>query len=323
MDYSDHLYITRSPHFETHDPAINRHFGSAVEEEKFYSKVLEPGSYEKGFLANVASIFRDQELLSCYSSITSFSKQLAQTLLFGQELVVPITSHSVGPFREYFRTVSWLLHQNNQNTSFSLLLRSKQAGQMISCEKLALLFLDWHWFLYDLIAHAFPRALTLLFNHPIVLTRLVQESREVDLKSPTDIHECRFLRFCLLEALRLHPSRLLVEWKAKQSQPTLEVSKGDQLMTISNHFLRDSERFSSPNCYDPLRWTTASDDLAMMWGLSPTQEPLKEVAIYLLKTLVLVYLRRINFGIDRIRHFYPIRDNSEPLNPHQLHFKSS
>lgn len=153
-----------------------------------------------------------------------------------------------------------------------------------------------HWMfpIGGLINTSVPRLLTLLCNNLNSLEKLIRilkQYSEDELKNSKSIVSIKYLRYCILETLRLNNPVVTTFRKVETDyvfNNGVEISKGTQLMILNNPILRDESFFVKPNEFIPERW---SNDIegeynVIMFNQGPQRCPGKELAIFLLSSFI-------------------------------------
>ena len=158
-----------------------------------------------------------------------------------------------------------------------------------------------HWIfpIGNLIHTAFPRLLLLLCNHKGVFMKLLNELKYIDNNNAREIYNCTYLRYCILEMLRLNNPvvtmfRTLLRNFAFNEK--YQFKKGTQFVILTNPILRDGKYFDKPDCYIPERWSKKGMEdsyYAIMFSQGPQKCPGKDLALFLLASYTVNYMHRI------------------------------
>ncbi len=166
-----------------------------------------------------------------------------------------------------------------------------------------------HWIfpIGGLIHTNIPRLLLLLVNHPEKLSRVRAKVRELPSLDANSIYSQRYLRDCVLETLRLNNPvvttfrTLLSDYDFPDSGTVFR--KGTEFIILNNPVLRDPSFFAEPNKYIPERWTPELELTfhAIMFNQGPQRCPGKELAIFILQSFLVHYVRASpNLGAPKI-----------------------
>lgn len=147
-----------------------------------------------------------------------------------------------------------------------------------------------HWIfpIVGIYHTAVPRLLMILYNHPHVLNKLINEI--------TADKKTKYLRWCILELLRLNNPvittfrTLLYDFKFNDGK---SFKKGTHFLILNNPILR-TDFFKEPNKYIPTRWENINENSynAIMFNQGPQRCPGKELAIFLIQDTIINYLSK-------------------------------
>lgn len=167
-----------------------------------------------------------------------------------------------------------------------------------------------HWIfpIVSQISINFPRLLLLLCNHPHIFNKLLRKIREIDLSDPFQIYHLTYLRYCILELLRLNNS-VVTTFRTLLQNFTFGdkmFNKGDQFLILNNPILRDPTFFKNPNQYIPERWSPEMENsyYAIMFSQGPQKCPGKDLAIFIIQSFTISYLaksRILKEGIELLK----------------------
>lgn len=193
-----------------------------------------------------------------------------------------------------------------------------------------------HWIfpIVGLFSTSFPRLLLTLINHPPVFQKLINNIRGINSSLPIHIQiaQCDYLRKCILELLRLN-NPVVTTFRTLAHDFNFDeehgFKRGEQFLILNNPVLRSPEYFQEPNKYIPERWTPEIEDsyYAISFNQGPQKCPGKDLAIFILQSITLNYLRQSNIvrdGIQKIKG-YQIDTNDFPqmINPCTISFQLS
>ncbi len=163
-----------------------------------------------------------------------------------------------------------------------------------------------HWLFPTLGAfnQVIPRTLLFLSKHPKKLKILEKEILKMKNESVEEIYNLRFLRYCILESLRLNPLSFGVLRTLRKDftfHDNTKYKKGKDFLIFFSVFLRDPEVFPEPNKFIPERWeqnTNLENSYnTMMFSHGPQMCPGKEKAISLMMFYIVYYLKKLEFNI--------------------------
>lgn len=121
-----------------------------------------------------------------------------------------------------------------------------------------------------------PRLLLLLANHPHTLEKINHN----------------YLRKCILELFRLNNPVNSTFRTLLEDHPTYG-KRGDQFLILNNPILRSDDKFKNPHKFIPERWNNELEKsyYALMFNKGPQECPGKNLAIDLLKSIIINYLK--------------------------------
>lgn len=168
-----------------------------------------------------------------------------------------------------------------------------------------------HWIfpIVSLTNTSIPRLLLILCNHPHIFNKLLFNIKNIDPDNAEQIYNCQYLRSCVLELLRLNNPvvttfrTLMCDYRFDDQY---SFPKDTQFLILNNPVLRDPITFPHPNQYIPERWSTELEQSysTLMFNQGPQQCPAKELAIFILQSVLVWYLYKSNIVIKGIKCFH-------------------
>ncbi len=173
-----------------------------------------------------------------------------------------------------------------------------------------------------LFTASIPRLLTLLFNHPRELKKLIHE---IQITPKDKIYTMKYSRKCILEGLRLmNPVittfRTLLRDFSFGNNYTFP--KGTQFLILNNPVLREKEYFKQPNLFIPSRWNSKMEQsyYAISFNQGPQKCPGKELVITLIQSFLYHF-----FTIKQFKYYQSIvidtKEIPQIINPCSLFFE--
>tara|TARA_Y100000590_G_scaffold414418_1_gene511295 strand:+ start:1376 stop:2656 length:1281 start_codon:yes stop_codon:yes gene_type:complete len=146
-----------------------------------------------------------------------------------------------------------------------------------------------------------PRTILLLYNHPKIFRKVINEIKSINLKnkhSYYEIYKLSYLRKCILETVRLNNPvvttfRTLLKDFTFDSQYTFK--KDTQFVILNNPVLREADYFINPNKFIPSRWTPTMEKsyYSISFNQGPQKCPGKELSIFLCQSFIVHFFEKV------------------------------
>ena len=267
-----------------------------LNEKVLFTDQLHPyaGMYHKF----IGQMFVNDVLPLNYKEFLYCSKLLAMKVVFGENNINPTVfkifpeantmcsiiqdNYEINPeMKDTF--ITYLRQQIANPKSYSLV--SIAVTYTTSESELLNQIPHWIFPIVGLMPNTFARLMVLLCNHPQKFGILIEELRLCDdLTSPMKVYKLQYLRYCILETMRLN-NPVVTTFRTLLADYCFDVDhcykKGDQFLILNNPILRD---FEKPNEFIPERWENISEesDRVVMFNHGPQKCPGKELVMFLL-----------------------------------------
>ena len=243
-----------------------------------------------------------------YSDFLKFGKLMASQIVFNAKNINPDVfnifkeantlqafggHYKIKPkiYNNYIRTLNYYI-DNPVNPSLIKLLTDVTSNR----EEILHQIPHFIFPIVGLFITTIPRLLVLLFNHPSVLNKLINEINSADLVNSRTIYNLSYLRKCILETLRLNNPvittfrTLLQDFSFSKRD---HFKKGTQFVILNNPVLREKEFFIKPDQFIPSRWTPQMEKsyYAISFNQGPQGCPGKELAIFLAQCFVYNFIK--------------------------------
>jgi len=224
----------------------------------------------------------------------------------------------------FYRNFIWNELQNPQ--PYSLISLSQNSD--LNKEELIDQVPHWIFPINGIIHTVVPRTLIMLCNHPDIFKKLILKLHEINIDNAMDIYNLRYLKYCILETLRLNNlvtstfRTLCQDYRFKNGK---EFKKGDQFLILNNPVLRDENCFPHPNKYIPERWNDRLEDMYcnMIFNQGPQKCPGKELSLFLIASFIVHYLKhtRVLSGLITLEcQKIDINNSPQMINPCTISF---
>ncbi len=196
---------------------------------------------------------------------------------------------------KFYRNYIWQQLQNPEPLSLVYLCQNSNLNK----EELIDQVPHWIFPTGGIIHTVVPRTLVMLCNHPDKLHKLVKQIREIDIKNPMEIYNLTYLKYCILETLRLNnlvTSTFRTLCQDFRFENGKYFKKGSQFLILNNPILRDPECFKDSNKYIPERWNDELEDsyCTLTFNQGPQKCPGKDISLFLMESLIVHYLKYTN-----------------------------
>lgn len=257
----------------------------------------------------ISQLFMENPVPTNFDTFSFFSKKITMKVVFGTNIInedifkifsaanslkifffnkFQIPTNTMGPYVKY-------LTENISNPNdYSLI--SIALEHTHNYDELIHHIPHWIFPIAGLIPTTFARMLILLCNHKNIFCKLINKINQININNPADVYNCLFLRKCILETFRLNNPvvttfrTLLQDYSFDEHH---HYDKGTQFLFLNNPVLRDPIFFENPNNYVPERWTLNMEKsyYSVMFNQGPQKCPGKEMAIFLLQSFTVNYLK--------------------------------
>ena len=193
---------------------------------------------------------------------------------------------------KFYRDFIWNELQNPQPLSLVYLCKNSKLDK----EELIDQVPHWIFPIGGIIHTVIPRTLVMLCNHNRVLQKLVKQLRQIDIDNPMDISNLTYLKYCILETLRLNnlvTSTFRTLCQDFRFEDGRYFKKGSQFLILNNPILRESECFKFPNKYIPERWNDKLEEsyCTLTFNQGPQKCPGKDISLFLIESFIVHYLK--------------------------------
>ena len=135
------------------------------------------------------------------------------------------------------------------------------------------------------------KTLLILCNHKDKFDKLIRELQIIDHKNAQEIASSQYLRYCILEMLRLNNlvnSTFRTLCKDFTFDDGTQFKKDTQLLILNNPILREPQCFNSPNQFIPERWNDnlESTYCNLTFNQGPQKCPGKDLSIFLIQSFI-------------------------------------
>ena len=193
---------------------------------------------------------------------------------------------------KFYRDFIWQELQNPQPYS----LVSLSTATDLDKEELIDQVPHWMFPIGGIIHTVSARTLLMLCNHREKFDKLIGKLQEIDIQNVHAITSVTYLRYCILEMLRLNnlvSSTFRTLCKDFTFDDGTYFKKDTQLLILNNPILREPECFESPNEFIPERWSRhlESTYCAIMFNQGPQKCPGLDISIFLIQSFLVHYLK--------------------------------
>jgi cytochrome P450 len=167
-----------------------------------------------------------------------------------------------------------------------------------------------HWlFAFDAAGMATMRTIALLATHPEALAAARAEIDRVDLRTPQQL---RYLRACVLEAVRLWPTTpvILRDSTTDTSWPGGTVPAGTALLVLSSYFHRNTSITPTGDTFAPEIWLdgrAAEYPALVPFSDGPAQCPGRNLVLFVTSTLLADLFSEHSFRLHEPHRLEPSR----------------
>jgi len=256
---------------------------------------------EMGKRITMKIVFNEREIFEPLFDILEQANSF-QPILFGDVQIKPRTRD------EYNKYLLKHIRNPKEHSLLSLVPEAERDSDL-SVGEIIDQIPHWIFPVNGLVINIAPRLLILLFNHPEVLQKVVQSIDVGRIHSAEYVHNLKYLRNCILESLRLNNPvnstfrTLLQDYNFGNDSnggDEHRFKKGDQFLILNNPVMRNRMYFRDANQFIPERWDFDGNrdvpDLehskyALMFNYGPQECPGKDLAIFLLQSFTVNYLK--------------------------------